>query len=215
MPKAELLVEGKDEKHVIKNLCRHKRIDAAAFTVVDLDQEEGAGGVERLLSEIEIRVKAAVDGDRLAIVVDADDDFHARWAQLRDRLARELGEEAVPKSPSPQGTLIDADDGVRSIRVGIWIMPDDAATGMLEDFLATLVPPDLAPLLGCVDVFLEAASRHVTFPIAKARIHAYLAVQPKPGRPLGLALTFRYLAIDSPIAVSFVDWLHRALIAPS
>jgi hypothetical protein len=220
MPKSELLVEGRDEKFVITHLCRRHGIDASsAFSIVDVEAfsevvQHGAGGVERLLAEIETRVKAAAHGDRLAIIVDADDDVATRWEQLRNRLTSEIDRRLVPSAPEAHGTIIDADDGVRTIRVGIWIMPDNLASGMLEDFLAALVPSERLPLLEKVDDFLNAAQALAEFPRAKARIHAYLAVQPDPGKPLGLALTFRFLAADSPYAQPFVDWLKRTLIEP-
>lgn len=220
MPKSELLVEGRDEKFVIDHLCRRHNVDAStAFSIVNVEAfgevvQHGAGGIDRLLVEIETRVKAAAHGDRLAIIVDADDDLGSRWEQLRNRLIPEIEPSLVPSAPKPHGTIIDADDGVRTIRVGIWIMPDNLASGMLEDFLAALVPPEQLPLLETVDDFLNAAQAIAEFPRAKARIHAYLAVQPDPGKPLGLALTFRFLAADSPYAQPFVDWLKRTLIEP-
>jgi hypothetical protein len=47
---------------------------------------------------------------------------------------------------------------------------------------------------------------------AKARIHAWLSVQEEPGKPLGQAITSRYLDGRRPEATSFFAWLQRALL---
>ena len=75
-------------------------------------------------------------------------------------------------------------------------MPDNRLPGMIEHFLAFLVS-DNDKLLPHVDRFLTgipSADRLFSDSASpKAHIHAFLAVQEKPGKPLGLAITFRYL----------------------
>jgi len=49
--------------------------------------------------------------------------------------------------------------------------------------------------------------------ISKAKIHAYLAVQEKPGKPLGLAITFRYLDAKKDKVLPFLNWLQTVLVS--
>ncbi|MGH9822270.1 MAG: DUF3226 domain-containing protein [Blastocatellia bacterium] len=46
----------------------------------------------------------------------------------------------------------------------------------------------------------------------KAHIHTWLAWQEKPGLPLGLAITFRYLNPDAPSAQQLVAWVRRLFL---
>jgi len=68
-------------------------------------------------------------------------DLAARWQSLRDRLI-DLGYPGVRKDPDPQGTVLEPPADGLLPRVGIWIMPDNQTTGILEDFLLSLVPPE-------------------------------------------------------------------------
>ena len=46
----------------------------------------------------------------------------------------------------------------------------------------------------------------------KARIHTWLAVQNEPGKPLGQAITARYLDGGAIAGAPFVAWLRAALV---
>lgn len=198
-----LLVEGKNDAHVLYALCQHHQIPKT-FTV------EEAGSVEDLLDLIRVRPKES-DLDRLAVILDADEDLSARWAQVRARAAR-AGYGDVPDQPDPGGTLLRAPD---LPRLGLWLMPNNQLPGMLEDFLAFLVP-SIDPALPLVDQFLDG----IPGPIrrfrpahrSKARIYTWLAVQEEPGKPLGQAITARYLDAASAVAAPFLAWLSAALV---
>ncbi len=209
-----LLVEGKDDEHVVRHLCKAHGIDAFSF---EIHQPEGAeeysdAGVERLLEQVPVRLNSGVD--RLAVILDADEDAGHRWIQLRNRL-RDAGFQ-MPESPASDGSVVDYDRETRSIRFGVWIMPNNILPGMIEDFLVWLVPGD-DRMLPHVDRFLDgipiADRLFSTAHLAKARLHSFLAVQKAPGKPLGLAITFGYLdAKREHIVAPFLNWLRRVLI---
>jgi len=203
-----VLVEGKDDEHVVKHLCRAHGID------VDFDVEHPSeDGIERLLDQVPTRLKES-DLERLGVLMDADENAQSRWEQLRDRL-RNAGHGGIPDLPNQSGTILDVGDEYRSVRLAIWIMPDNRLPGMIEDFLAFLVPQHDA-MLPRVDRFLDQIPvRERLFPHAhlpKARIHAYLAVQREPGKPLGLAITFKYLDATRQLVQPFVQWIRAVLI---
>lgn len=129
-----LLVEGRDDEHVLKHLCGNRNIGR-------IDEIEPLGSVEALLEGIPVRLKAGEEGDRVGVVIDADTDLAARWRSLRDRLIA-LGYPGVGEHPDPKGTVLEPPADKLLPRVGIRIMPDNRTPGILEDFLLFLVPPD-------------------------------------------------------------------------
>jgi hypothetical protein len=44
---------------------------------------------------------------------------------------------------------------------------------------------------------------------AKARLHTWLAWQEEPGKPIGQAITKRFLDPEATEAQAFLDWLRR------
>lgn len=222
MGKRILLVEGEDDKHVIWNLFEVRRV-AEEFTVKSPKQESNDGengGIERLLKSIPAEAKES-DLECLAVMVDADDKGpEARWQAIRDRLRRG-GYKDVPEKHSPEGTVFQLSlrpQTPRSIRFGVWIMPDNRRSGMLEDFVAGLIRED-DEMLPLVDGFLDgipAGKRRFTKQAdhrAKARIHTWLAVSERPGRPMGQAIKAdKYLDAKHPSVRPFLDWIREALV---
>ncbi len=200
-PQRILLVEGKDDEHVIYALLK-------AHSVTEIFEVKGTGGDGMLLDQIPVRLKQS-GLERLAVILDADEDLGSRWEQLRARLPSY----SLPSQPDGDGTVTDK---ANAPRVGVWLMPNNALPGMLEDFLTFLVPAD-DPFLPHVERFLSGlpADHPRRFPqsrIAKARIHAFLSVQQEPGRPLGVAITARYLDDQCAQARSLVRWVRRVLV---
>lgn len=220
MGKRILLVEGRGDQHVMWNLFEVRAIPdqfAVACPRSEEDTDEG-GGVERLLDSIPWQV-AAADLERLAVVVDANDKGpDSRWQSIRDRLFNR-GYEGLPAEHSPDGTVVELSlrpDTPRTIRFAVWIMPDNRSTGMLEDFVAGLIHEDDA-MLPFVDGFLESIPpderRFQDAHRPKARIHCWLAVSARPGRPMGQAIKAdRYLDANHPSVEPFLNWISRALV---
>lgn len=198
-----LLVEGQDDLHVLWALFQAHSVPET-FSVVKAD------GIEPLLESVPVRLKAS-NLERFGVVLDADEDSQARWEQLRGRLILS-GCKEFPEAPKPGGTVVQMEDGPR---VGAWLMPDNKLPGMLESFLAFLVPgPD--KLLPRIDRFLDSIPmedrRCPTARLPKARIHAWLAIQEEPGKPLGQAITAKYLDARQEVVVPFLDWIRALLI---
>lgn len=220
MGKRLMLVEGLDDRHVMWNLFGVQQV-ADTFDVecptTDGNTSE-AGGIERLLEMIPLQL-ATTGLERLAVVVDANDKGpKARWQAIRDRLVN-AGFDGVPKDHSPNGTVYDLSlesQTPRSIRFGVWIMPDNRSKGMLEDFVIGLVREDDG-MLPMVDGFLESipaeTRRFSDAHRPKARVHTWLGVGERPGRPMGQAIRAdRQLDANHPTVQPFIDWVQRALV---
>jgi hypothetical protein len=216
MNRCVLLVEGKDDVHVVKHLCEAHGIQVAGQFHIHPPSGEAEyqdAGVDRLLDQVPLSLKT--DIDRLAVILDADENAESRWIQLRDRLRR-AGFGPVPDVPETAGTIMQFDLETRVARLGVWIMPDNRLPGMLENFLACLVPAG-DKMLPHVDRFLDEISpEDRLFTVQhrpKARIHTYLAIQEQPGKPLGLAITFKYLdAKRGDVVGPFLAWLRTVLL---
>ncbi len=202
-PDVYLLVEGKNDKHVIKNLCIQNQIP-----VPEIQTPGEAEGIEALLEGLEYRLNAQFLRT-IGIVVDADDDLPARWQSVRGRL-HAAGYLDVPRYPIAEG-WISSTPGLP--RAGTWIMPDNQVSGMLEDFVTRLISVDdnLRPKSEEVLSEIEDAglNRYRLVHHPKAFIHTWLAWQETPGMPMGQAITARALRHDSPLALDFVAWLRR------
>lgn len=199
-----LLVEGNDDKHVVLAFRQ-----AHGWTKENFEVEDKEGD-DKLLKSISVELKVG-GRERLAVILDADQDIDARWNQLR-RCASKAGLGDFPKKPGPGGTVFPNVDGPR---FSVWLMPDNRSPGLIEDFLAFLIPKN-DPLLPRVDNFLGEISGDLRlFPdihLPKARMHSWLAIQEQPGKPYGLAITATYLDADSKTVEPFVAWLRKALV---
>ncbi len=211
-----LLVEGKDDLHVIAHILGTRGYEGQIFI---RDQEgvkkvtQGLGGdyFEDLLNDLSAELKGS-EVTCLGIVVDSDLDVAARWNSIADKL-RDLGYVDVPVLPVATGTILLHNSDLP--KIGVWLMPDNTLPGMLEDFVQLLVPDDFAPLMQrAVEaialippderLFVTAGSDKT----AKAQIHTYLAWRERPGVPCGIAIRENFLAADSPNADTFVTWIE-------
>ncbi|MEW6282568.1 MAG: DUF3226 domain-containing protein [Candidatus Eremiobacterota bacterium] len=199
---AYLLVEGKDDLHVVAALCQRHCLPRN-FTLRTPGLTEG---IEALLAGLPVRLKSE-ELKMLGVLVDADTDGAARWRQVADRL-RAAGCEP-PSLLGPDGWV----GFLGTRRVGVWMMPNNEASGALEDFLRGMVPegdawmPEADAVVNCLEQ--RGLHRYATARSSKARLHTWLAWQSEPGQPFGTAITARSLDADSVVARRFVGWLER------
>ena len=199
---AKLLVEGNNDQHVVWAICEKYQI-SQTFDVIDCE------GISRILERLPLDLKQEAVA-AVGILVDADQDLQKSWQSLHDRLTP-YGYEISAK-PTPQGFTHLPHDIYPSI--GIWLMPDNLQSGMLEDFVRLLIRPNdlLEPFVEQILSQIDkqpTESRYDDIHRAKAYIHTWLAWQKDPGTPMGLALTKTYLDHNAKLCQSFVDWLNR------
>jgi len=200
-PSFALIVEGSDDQHVLYALLQYHHFEPKFQILNDV-------GYEQLIKRLPARLSLLSGISRLGVIVDADASLHSRWESIKAILIK-TGYEDVPDVPDQNGTVIDHE---ALPRVGIWIMPNNSISGMLEDYLRFLVPEG--------DLLFERANRVLEeIPLdqrkfapqhrSKAHIHTWLAWQDDPGTPLGLAITKRYLNADASGVAPLIAWLNR------
>ena len=191
-----LLVEGQDDKHVIRHLCARRQL-TPTLDVLDKD------GVNNLLSSISPEIKAP--GRKVVgIVIDANDDLASRWTAVAHRLRQANID--PPNEPDPAGTIIPGRP-----HVGIWLMPNNRVPGELEDFVERMIPVD-DPVWPrsreYIDAIPDADRKFAEGKKLRAQLYAWLATRKSPNL-MGLAIKVGDLRVDNELSEAFIDWLRR------
>ena len=205
VPSNLLIVEGKDDKHVMLAL-RDKLQLKGTYDVED------KGDDHKLLKSIEAEL-IAPGRKCLGIVMDKDTDNpdknKNRWEQIKAILTPLSYN--VPESAPSSGAVLPSPE-LGFARVGIWLMPNNQNSGMLEDFMRQLIVPDDDCLLFAEETLKELEKREIQrykkVHRAKALMHTWIAWQDQPGIPLGQSTT-RYLTTDTALCQQFAAWLNR------
>lgn len=221
-----LLVEGRDDQYVIREVARYHDINSGLHDRIAPDQIKKCAflikqkeGFERLRREIPSELKAS-NLTRMGIVVDADDpndpnsNVSNRWQSLCQVL-KSVGQADLQDEPKSSGTIVELDQEYRTLRVGIWLMPDNNSVGALEDFLETLIPDrDIPQRLwrrakDCVDGIPAEERLFSDRDVKKAYVYTWLAWQRKPGKQTGIAINAGFLDAGAPSAQEMIHWLTR------
>jgi len=235
-PIKQLLVEGKNDAHVMFNLLvKH---DISADSKEKPRNKPGTIRIDSIFTDdndvdpaahFYNQLKVIPEDGYLGIVLDADFNLQDKWVALRNRLLQfGFSESAIDKSevdnkPIQTGAIIREEN---MPTVGIWLMPDNTAEGELEHFLELLVPrKEENPLWLRVLKALEDMPPEDSFPSyvkrfkeqdrRKAVIHTWLAWQKEPGKPLGQALGVGYFDAQASHALVFINWIRQLFLPTS
>ena len=200
-----LLVEGKNDQHVIWNLADRLKLKET-FDV------EAKDSYPQLIEALPTLLKSTNTLKRVGVVVDADENGEAHWRAIRTILGKSGYYSSLPETLPQEGLICQPDDEEQLI-VGVWIMPDNRVNGMMEDFVVCMIPEG-DRLLDEADATLKhleenKLNRYKPVHHAKARIHTWLAWQDEPGMPMGTAITCRVLSADKELCGRFVSWLCK------
>jgi hypothetical protein len=188
-----LLDEGRDEVRFFNALLAH-------LGITDI-QVTDYGGKTRLKDYLEALANTpGFPGlASLAITRDGDTDTAAAFSSVSGGLSN-IGLSV----PASHGQLTGTNP-----QVGVWIMPDGANPGMLEDLCMASVQSDLA--VSCVDEYLQCvlqrASRQPNN-TAKARLHVWLASQIEPDKRLGEAAEIGYWPWQAPAFQPLIQFVQ-------
>ena len=201
----KLLVEGDTDRSVIAGLMEANGVpwpdppDSPVFI-------DSRGSVDEILKPGVLEAElGASELEALGVVVDANGDASTRWNRLRERCSSEFSD--LPDQIPVEGLEVVH---ARGPRFGIWIMPDNRSTGMLEDWLVRLIPEASSPLYElarkCVSDSKRQGAPFKHVHRTKAEIHTWLAWQDEPGLRLYEAVVHRVLDPERPGSGQFVSW---------
>jgi hypothetical protein len=228
-PSKQLLVEGKNDAHVLFSLFKQHNISSSSTEKPSKDPDAiridliftGNNDIDPA-DHFEVQLMATPESGCLGIILDADFNLAGKWMALRNRLLKVgFPEQLIPEYPVENGSIIR---GAELPTVGIWLMPDNKLEGELEHFLEFLVPEkNQNPLWALVVKSLESIPPEESFPKyvrrfkeqdrRKALIHTWLAWQESPGKPLGLAVTAGFFNANAPHALIFINWVRQLFLS--
>jgi hypothetical protein len=194
-----LLVEGKNDCHVIFALCKAHGIPES-FGLYDCESDDG------VLKRLNALIHPTDKPETIGVVLDIDvRTVESRWQQIQGKI-ESYGYD-FPELPNPAGTILPLNGD--KPKLGIWLMPNNQNPGMLEDFLMPLA--NAKSISFAAESVNSAKEKGVTtfkdVHHSKAVIHTYLAWQDEPGKPLGQSITSHVLNPETDIARLFTAWL--------
>lgn len=202
-----LLVEGKNDKFVIAELMKSNGLNY--ITLEDIEWIRPSGGYENLAKEEVIATELLASGlTTLGIIIDADEHPNDRWTSIRNVCLKSIPD--LPKDLPENGLIWDAPN---DIKFGIWIMPDNKMRGMLETFLADIIPEENQVLWEFAKESVQEArirgSKVTSNHIDKANIYTWLAWQEPSGLQISTAVKKRTIFDRThPNAQKFVKWFR-------
>jgi hypothetical protein len=204
----QMIVEGWDDAHSVVGLMKHH---------VDWPREEhlwpvhihmGNGAEEILKDGVLTTYLRGSTVKIFGVMLDADAKPGGRYDSIRNLCAAIFPN--LPKNLAKDGIVVENSAGQR---FGVWIMPDNATEGCLENFLKLLVPVECKPVWDHAEDSLKNAKRLgcnlAGNDFVKAVLYTWLAWQETPGQSPGIALTKKVLDPTNPAATSFVDWFRK------
>ena len=203
----KLLVEGREDMRVIPELAEAHGISWGETKDTAIIYIKPAGSIESLLDSDNIYNEINDSGlTHLGIIMDADQEPNNRWKSLYNACLPNIPN--FPQNLPAEGLIITLESG---IKFGVWMMPDNQSRGMLETFLAYLVP-DNNLWQYTQNKVIEAKQQGATYRdyhLDKANIHTYLAWQDPPGKQLHDAVKQRILNRSHPQSANFLRWLQE------
>lgn len=213
-----LLVEGETDRGFFEIFCRKLglSVDVQVATPRKLgawkDTKQAAFNI--LPDVLENLADAQVE--RLAVVVDADSEangggYERTLEQFADRV-NVYGYSMREKAEVAQaGVFFQHDDGLND--VGLWIMPNNADEGMLEDWVSCSLKQEEQDLFDhAVETInnLPGPLRFKELHRAKAEVATWLAWQKRPGEGLYYAAEADLLDESSAAHKTLAAWLERS-----
>jgi hypothetical protein len=177
-----LVVEGDEESYFFQAFIR--RIGVSNIQIMPI------GGKTKLRKNLKalIRTPKFSEVISLGIERDADDNPRAAFQSVCDALR--YVNLPVPRKPlDPTGN---------QPRVTVLIIPSVNSCGMLEDICFQALAED--PAMSCIEQYFQCLRQNgLSLPnnMAKAKIHAFLASRPEPGKRLGEAAEAGYFPWDA------------------
>lgn len=179
----QLVVEGRDASLFLEAFLRHEKV--AGVQVQNFGGNSELGSFLGALANVS-GFRANVES--IGIVRDADQAATAALQSVKSAV-RKVGWQAPTQVLRAVG---------RNPRVIALILPGRGRSGMLEDLLLSAVAND--PGIPCVSDFvrcMRSSLKTMPKPMAKARVHAFLATRPKPDLLVGQAASAGYFEFDS------------------
>lgn len=208
-----LLVEGEADRGFFEALCRMLGISVDVRVATPKDTGGTHNTKEGVLSHLtKVLLPQLQDGqlERIGVVVDADRAMHGSgFAATLQRFTEALAQSNYRRNPvATSGLVFTHQDGLANL--GLWIMPNNADEGMLEDWIKQCLHSDETGLYQHGEASIDAipgAPKFQPWHRTKAEVATWLAWQKKPEHGLYNAAQSDLLNADAPLFKGLQMWL--------
>jgi hypothetical protein len=205
----KLLVEGKSEERFIPYLIALAGIPwgPKGNEIVKIEEFKGrANLLESGVISAELKVPGA---KAVGVVIDADLDAEVTYRAVWDRVQEVLPN--FPKQMSDEGAFVPRRGSLPA--VGVWVMPDNQASGELESLVLTALRSSHPKLTAYAErCTADSANQGGQVPATKedkAVVHSILAWLNPPGRQLHDAARDGVFSAGVAPASEFVTWFKK------
>lgn len=213
IPETQLLyVEGSNDKWVVISLLEE-------YGHKDIINVQNIGSCEQAINAFELKVSNPVETERIGLIVDADDKIDKRCKGIVKAFENNGITITDDELMQENGFVADVmNQSGATIKVGVWIMPNNNDEGMLEDFLFNKIETDNV-LFACVEPVLQDLEDKATSdsnlknlmykPVhrKKAKIHSYMSWSNPPDLSMGMAIHKKIFSRTSEEEKLFKAWL--------
>jgi len=210
-----LLVEGDQDKSFFEKICKKLSLDATVQVAPPKDiggMYNTKGGV---FNHLEVLLPLLSDGQitNIAVIVDADYIRHGsgyrKTIEKISEILEDFDFQLKTNLANENGLYFENSDGLHDF--GLWVMPNNAQEGMLEDWIKFCVKEDEKILFqhasDVVQNLLHPKFKpHLT---TKAEIATWLAWQKTPGHGLYSAIKEELLDENSMTFQNLCQWLKH------
>jgi hypothetical protein len=214
-----LLVEGDDDKYFFNKICTLFNLSPNIKVAVpkDFNSQNSKGGVLESLPPL---LKQLADGSlrKLAVIVDADyeEQYGLGYQKTIQKITElvTLQEFVLIQNTENHASGLIFENGAELANFGLWVMPNNQDSGMLEDFVKTCIKIDELSLFNHANQVVHAISEPKFKPhhYAKAEVSTWLAWQKQPGHGLYRAVHDELLDTDHALFQKLAHWLKQIFI---
>lgn len=221
-----LLVEGVNDKSFFEAFCKMLQLDAD----VRVAPPRELGGNDRFNSKqgainyLPLLLKRLATGgiERIGLVLDADQQVNgsgfARTVAQVEAVLAPAGFITPPLGLPNGGLVFHHNNGLADF--GLWVMPDNAADGILEDWISQTVPTSGSggALLAHAEKTVASLPLNVNMPpikparMKKAEVATWMAWQERPGEGLYYTVEGNLLDPGASLYVGLSAWMRRIFL---
>ena len=194
-----LLVEGKDDRKFLTRIARLTNPpDSIQIIEIQGTLTHPKLNAVIFLPDFNSKVKA------LGIVRDADTNFSSAFQSVTNFLTR-------LNLPSPGAGQLFASN--QNIKVGVFIFPNNAQPGALENLILGALNTQYPNQMQCVASYLQCLTNHghIVQKQNKANVHSFLATYKEPGISLGDAALENYWSSTDSAFTEIKSFLQQLI----
>ncbi len=214
-----LIVEGKEDQSLVCALL--KKINGATIKSTNPKEVKvnnklflqvyDADGVDNAKIKFKQFIKDRDQYETVGLMVDLDSgkeaNIQSRWQFFKDTAKESYGY-SVPDRFDNAALMFESIANYP--KIGLWLMPDNATEGMLEDFAIKLIKEDDILIAHSNDIVIGLPEKRFRPSYnSKAILHTWLAWQEYPNADIWRGFDNNYFDVTNQLCVGFMHWIEE------